>query len=324
MSAALPIIRGAFQDVGALDPLDSLPAEWADDGLRRLNAMVSGWKTQPLATTLTTERYLFNTQANKQTYFLGLGAEFNLARPQRVDGAALLLNGLAAQVTVTSVTRTGDVATVTSTAHGFSVNNQVFVYGQDCDPAYNGTQVITAVTSNTFTYTILGNPPSPASGTITTQAFQNLNSQVEIPIAMLTDDAYQSIRVKGMSNSQYTQAYYQATQPYGTLYLWPMPTTGDNAIVLYLATQFQGFANLTRDYTFADVAGYEEALEYNLATRLATPYGRDLPTDIAQLAVKSLASVKRKNYTITDVASDAALATSGDRRYGYNIQTGNL
>lgn len=323
MSAALPIIRAAFQDIGALDPLESLPPEWASDALRRLNALVSAWKTQPLASVLSIDRAIFNLQAEKQTYFIGEGAELNYPRPQDITAASLLLSGLGSPQTISSLTRVDLVATATCAAHGFAVNDQVFVYTTTGDSAWNGTQVVTSVpTSNTFTFTVLGNPISPATGTITVQGFTSLSSQVEIPISMLTISAYESIRIKGLTNSQFTQLFYNPTYPYGTVFLWPVPTTADNQLILYVNSLFQGFANLTRDYAFADVAGYESALEYNLAVRLASPYGRTCPDDITRLARESLGTVKRQNYTIADLPSDSAAAVGGDRRRQYNINTG--
>lgn len=323
MSAALPIIRAAFQDVGVLDPIDPLPAEWAQDGLRRLNAMVSGWKTQPLASVLSIDRAIFNLQADKQTYFIGTGAELNYPRPQDITTAALFLNGLSSLQTITSLTRVGFLATAACASHGFAVNDQVYVYASTADPAWNGVQVVTSVpTPNSFTYTVIGDPVTPASGTVTVQAFTSLTSGTEIPISILTQSSYESIRLKGMPNSQFTQLFYNPTYPYGTIFLWPAPNVATNQLILYVNSLFQGFANLTRDYTFADVSGYEEALEYQLAVRLATPYGREVPRDIAQLAAQSLASVKRQNYTISDLPSDSAGPTSGNRRWGYNINTG--
>jgi hypothetical protein len=139
---------------------------------------------------------------------------------------------------------------------------------------------------------------------------------------MLTDDAYQAIQLKTLSNAQFTNVYYNPTQPLGTVWLWPNPNTASNQLVLYLQSQFAGFADLTTDYTYPDVAGYAEMLEYNLAVRLMAPYGRtgtDLQ-DVVQMARSSLALVKRQNYRMTDVAIDPALTQS--RRGGYNLNTG--
>jgi hypothetical protein len=69
---------------------------------------------------------------------------------------------------VTSITRSGTTATVTTTsAHGLSASQSVVIYGADAS-AYNGTiTVATVPTSTTWTYTgVSGNPATPATGTI--------------------------------------------------------------------------------------------------------------------------------------------------------------
>lgn len=75
---------------------------------------------------------------------------------------------------VTTVTRTGTVATVTTTAqHGYQAGDKVTIAGAT-ETDYNGLQSITAILSPTqFTYTVSGSPTSPATGTITVQSNQH-------------------------------------------------------------------------------------------------------------------------------------------------------
>lgn len=74
---------------------------------------------------------------------------------------------------VSSIARSGSTATATSTAHGYSLGQQVTLNGAD-QPEYNGTFIITAVTTNTFKFTVAGTPAS-ASGTVKVWA-SNLQS----------------------------------------------------------------------------------------------------------------------------------------------------
>lgn len=325
MATALDLANDAYTLIGVKAAGDTLSPSMGQYALSQINRIVSSWLPQPLLQLTASVRTIFNLTANQQTYFIGPGAQLNADRPQAITSAALLLNGLASPVTVISLTRAGHVATVTATAHGFAPTEQVYVYAQTGDSAWNGVQTIATVpTANTFTFPILDMPASPATGVVTIQAFQSLNSQVEIPIAILTDDAYESIQVKGMSNSQFTQLYYQPTQPWGTIYLWPMPNTGANQLVVYLESQFTGFATLSRDYTFPETAGYYDLLQFSLAERLLFSFPGQADADaIRAEARKAKAIVKRQNYTIHDAPSDAAAAVGADRRFGYNIQTGN-
>ncbi len=323
MATAGAIVTRAFENIGALGQGETLQAALAQDGLRRLNNMVASWQTQ-FGTVLAVERQIFPLIANQQTYTIGLGGDFNVPQPVAVGSAGLWLNGLAAPLTVTSITRSGSVATVTQTSHPFTVGDEAYIAGA-LDPAYNGLQTVQTVPSvNTYTFTVSSTATTPAAGTLTAAA---VNGQpVEIPRAVITDEAYQSIQIKNLSNPQFTLVYYDrngANFGFGTVFLWPKPNTAENQLVLYLQSVFASFANLHTDYSYPNNPGYAEALEYNLSFRLAEPYGRSLATipGIVEMARESLGLIKRANTRMVDLPNDAALF-AGDRRGGYNINTG--
>lgn len=75
---------------------------------------------------------------------------------------ACLVNGFNLQ-TVTTITRDGSTATATLTSgHGFVVDQVVLIGG--CDQVeYNGEFTVTAITSNTVSFTVAGEPVSPAT-----------------------------------------------------------------------------------------------------------------------------------------------------------------
>jgi hypothetical protein len=99
--------------------------------------------------------------------------------------------------------------------------------------------------------------------------------------------------------------------------LWPTPTVDTNDLVIYRPDQLSEFADLTTEYQVPN--GYEEALVYNLAIRLAAPFGRQIPPDVDMMAKKSLANIKRANTKMADLYNDTAAL--GYSRFGYNIQT---
>lgn len=78
---------------------------------------------------------------------------------------AVLVSGYNSK-SVTSITRSGSVATLTATAHGFVAGDVVLVSGAN-QTEYNGAFIISNVTANTFDYTVTGTPATPATGTIT-------------------------------------------------------------------------------------------------------------------------------------------------------------
>jgi hypothetical protein len=67
------------------------------------------------------------------------------------------------------IMRSGTTATVTLANHGYANGATVLITGAD-QPEYNGYYSITSVpNANTFTYTLIGTPVSPATGAISTQ-----------------------------------------------------------------------------------------------------------------------------------------------------------
>lgn len=68
---------------------------------------------------------------------------------------------------ISSITRSGQTATVTTTSdHNLSSNVLVDISGA-IETEYNGTEIVIQVTgANTFTYTVVGTPSTPATGTI--------------------------------------------------------------------------------------------------------------------------------------------------------------
>ncbi len=71
---------------------------------------------------------------------------------------------------VSSITLSTTTATVTTaTAHGFTTGRSVTIAGAN-QAEYNGTFTIAVTAATAFTYTVIGTPATPATGTITAQA----------------------------------------------------------------------------------------------------------------------------------------------------------
>jgi hypothetical protein len=148
---------------------------------------------------------------------------------------------------------------------------------------------------------------------------------VEVPRAIYTDTMWEAIQIKDLSSGGDgipTGIYYNPTYAggLGAIYMWPVPSDDVNDIALYLRKPLAVFADQTTSVDVPD--GSEEALEYNLALRLCAPYSVPVDPDVKAFARTSLAILKRSNYHLLDLTIDPAL--TGDRRYGYNIQTGNM
>lgn len=143
---------------------------------------------------------------------------------------------------------------------------------------------------------------------------------VEIPRALLTDDAYEAIQLKTLTNPLFTDVYFNPTyaEGFASVTLWPIPDNADNQIVLYRLQQFALFTSLTASYDIEE--GADEAMEYQLALRLAAPNGVAITPDVRQQAAASFSAFKRNHVRLTDLAVDPAF--THDARYAYNIYTG--
>jgi hypothetical protein len=78
----------------------------------------------------------------------------------------MLVNGTTT-ASVTSITRSGAIATVTTAVNHGYVNLQLVTIAGANEPEYNGEFVITVTGLTQFTYTVVGTPATPATGTIT-------------------------------------------------------------------------------------------------------------------------------------------------------------
>ncbi len=239
------IITGALQTLGVIAPDETPSATMVTDALRRLNLMVDQWSLQSLTKpVMGIETFALTSDKGglDNPYTIGVGGDFNTARPNEAD-----------------------------------LDHAGLVLGNS-DPV------------------------------------------VEIPCPIITDSDYQNIQVKLLSSPLFTAVYYNQTytNDLGTLILWPVPNTAANSIRLYMWKSLASFT--TAGATYQLPRGLGEALEYNLAVRLAGPYGRTLDPSVVSVARESFANFKRSNVSLVDLPQDPALTS--EARGGYNIVTG--
>lgn len=143
---------------------------------------------------------------------------------------------------------------------------------------------------------------------------------VEIPRGYFTDDGWQAQQIKDLTNSLFTDLYYNPTftnSGLGTIQLWPVPLDSINSLVLYINQALTQFVTLTTIYQIPD--GYEDALVYNLARRIAKPWGATVDADTIQMAKTTLGVIQRSNLHLSDLPNDCVFENP---RGFYNINTG--
>jgi len=162
----------------------------------------------------------------------------------------------------------------------------------------------------------------PATQTAITAANLILTAtspEVRIPLGIYTDTAYHAHKIPGMSSSIPTGLYYNPTYAdgFGSIFLWPVPDVATNDLELFLQKPLASFDDLTTSYDLPD--GADDVLIYQLARRLAGPYGRSLSDDDKILARNSLDAFMRANVHLVDAGTDARWS---GRRTPYNINSG--
>lgn len=83
---ALDLITGALRKLGQYAPGETLSSEDADDALDSLNGMLDLWSLQKLAVYNQIETVVA-LNSGQQSYTIGVGGDFNIERPYRIDAA---------------------------------------------------------------------------------------------------------------------------------------------------------------------------------------------------------------------------------------------
>src|SRR5438128_4923972 len=143
-----------------------------------------------------------------------------------------------------------------------------------------------------------------------------IDGATEIPLGIMTDQSYDQLPVKSLAGTQPSQIYYNPTftSGLGALYVWPVPSTTNTQLVLYLEQTLTTFGNLTTAYQLPP--GYVDAITFGLARRLAMPYGRQITEDLNYKADRALMLVKRSNVKMSDMTNAFAQAAWYDINSG--------
>ncbi len=145
---------------------------------------------------------------------------------------------------------------------------------------------------------------------------QSSSDSIERPLTKITTQQWAAIQNKSATTDLPSALYIEDTYPNLNLYFWGVPSVA-NKVVLYSQKPFTAFSSATSDISFPP--GYKEAIENNLAKRLAPEYGRTLSPEIQELALNSLMFVKRLNSKPQLLGCDVGTL---DRFSGFDIKTG--
>lgn len=140
----------------------------------------------------------------------------------------------------------------------------------------------------------------------------------EVPLAPMDGDQYQSLSIKTLQSSLPQQFFYQSstTSTLGSLFFWPT-VTQDVDLALYIPVGVGQPVSLNS--TVQGPPGYEEAFIYDLAYRLAPPFGKPITPMLRENRMEALARMKRPNVQPGMLGVDAALTPASGG--AYNVLT---
>ena len=134
------------------------------------------------------------------------------------------------------------------------------------------------------------------------------------PLQLVQDEGWADISVKNATSPIPTILYNQGDYPATTISLWPSPTAA-NKIVLYCWHQLTQVTDVNATLNFPP--GYEEAVVYNLAARIASEYGFSLDAFSQRLADNSLLTIKSNNVSPIYLSCDSAVLSKNKGLFNY-------
>jgi hypothetical protein len=220
------------------------------------------------------------------------------------------------------VLASGEVATGDEMNDSLTVlNNMIDTWATERLTIYTVARTVFDLSSGTQDYTIgtggtfnIVRPVWIVGASIITDKTASATEKIELPIAQaVTPTEWQEVTLKGLQSTYPMEMYYDKnwTSGLATISLWPIPNNANVQLVLYTPTALTAFADLTTAYTFPP--GYEEAMRYQLALRLAPEFGAQVTPDVRMLASDTFANIKRVNITDDVLGIDAALTAQGGR-----------
>lgn len=138
------------------------------------------------------------------------------------------------------------------------------------------------------------------------------DSNVDEPLYIIGRDKYNRIPDKTIQ-AQPCALYYYLTYPLGVIYFDTVP---DDTYTLFIDS-LKPLTELVLDAELNLPPEYEEAIIYNGAIRLAPDYNRDVPTEVAAIALSSYNAL-----SIQPVPEAQFNGIPGRRPEKYNIYSG--
>ena len=144
----------------------------------------------------------------------------------------------------------------------------------------------------------------------------------EIPLGNFTLRGWENLAIKNIPSTIPTNYYYDNAYPLATLNVWPVPTIVLPLVLYVWQAITTGLLAANLDVALSFPPGYEDAIRYNLAVRLAPEWDRPLRDDVDRLAKESKLLIQSINAPAPVMKCDAAMLRGGGGAY-WSYLTGN-
>ena len=153
------------------------------------------------------------------------------------------------------------------------------------------TRISKVLTPNTSSYTIgSGGAIETTRPSRIEHAFVRDSSGNDFSLNEIGLGQYNDIQLKTETGMPFDY-YFENSSPLAKIYLFPVP---DLAYTLY-ADAWYTFTNYVANDSITLPLGYEDAIVYNLAKRLAPDYGKNLDPNVYKFAEETLNRLKEVN-----------------------------
>lgn len=142
--------------------------------------------------------------------------------------------------------------------------------------------------------------------------------QPELPLGRLSSREWEDIRIKNITSTIPTLFYADNAFPFANINLWPIPTLALPFILYTWQALAAGLLVGALDTALSFPPGYEDAIRYNLAVRLAPEWDKKLRQDVLDLARESKVFIQSINAPAPVLSCDPAMTgarTSGSWSY---------
>lgn len=137
--------------------------------------------------------------------------------------------------------------------------------------------------------------------------------ELETPLEILTDEMWAATRLKAMTSTQPTAIHYRPALPNGVITLWPLPTLAAK-IAIYTGQTVNQFATAADPVVLAPA--YQEAIEYNLADRLAMRFPESQKMSARAIETAKLAYQKIRTINTPSLMMQTESAAQGTAQRG--------